>query len=144
MALILKLHPAQDKSLLKAASMSNIIILDDKYLIDRDTELTEFYKITDAMITDYSSVFVDYLLTDKPLGFTTDDFDKYNNGFSMDNIKDYMPGQKINNLDELKLFIDNLYNEKDKYKKERKKVCKIFNEFSDNNSSKRLAKALKL
>ena len=143
-ALVLKLHPAQDLSLFKAKPLSNIIILDDKYLIDKNVELTEFYKITDALITDYSSVYVDYLLTQKPIGFTQDDFNEYKLGFSMDNINDYMPGMKIINIEDLKKFIINLHDDIDEYKEERKRVNKIFNEFNDSNSSKRLAETLKL
>ncbi len=143
-SLVLKLHPAQDISLFKAESLSNIIILDDSYLIEKDVELTEFYKIADALITDYSSVYVDYLLTQKPIGFTIDDLNDYKIGFSMDNIQDYMPGQKINDIKDLKEFIDNLDKNIDHYKKERKRVNKIFNEFTDNNSSKRLAEKIGL
>ena len=142
--IILKLHPAQDLSVFKAKSLSNIIILDDKYLISKDVELTELYKITDALITDYSSVYVDYLLTQKPIGFTVDDFNDYKIGFSMENIQDYMPGVKINDIEELKMFVDNLIKNVDEYKKERKRVNAIFNEFNDGNSSERLAKKLEL
>lgn len=143
-ALILKLHPAQDLSIFKATSLSNILIYDDKYLINKDVELTEFYKITDALITDYSSVYVDYLLTQKPIGFTIDDFEQYSNGFSMPNIKDYMPGQKIKNIKDFKEFIENLNNNFDEFKNERKKINDVFNEYKDNKSSERLAKTLGL
>ena len=143
-ALVLKLHPAQDRSLFKAEPLSNIIILDDSYLIEKDVELTEFYKITDALITDYSSVYVDYLLTQKPLGFTVDDFNEYKIGFSFDNILDYMPGEKIADIKGLKTFISNINNNIDEYKEERKRVNKIFNEHNDNNASKRLAEKIKL
>ncbi len=142
--LVLKLHPAQDLSVFKANSLSNIIIIDDQYLINHDTELTELYKITDALITDYSSVYVDYLLTDKPIGFTQDDFKQYTLGFSVPNINDYMPGEKIINLNDLKTFIDHIDKNIDNYKAERKKINKLFNEFNDNKSSERLAKKLKL
>lgn len=142
--LVLKLHPAQDLSVFKASSLSNIFIINDKYLIDRDTELTEFYKITDALITDYSSVYVDYLLTGKPIGFTQDDFDSYKLGFSMDNIQNYMPGQRIINIKDFMKFIDYLDRGIDKYKTEREKICKVFNKYFDNRSSERLAKRLKI
>lgn len=142
--LVLKPHPAQDLSIFKATSLSNITIIDDKYLIDRDVELTEFYKVTDALITDYSSVYTDYLLTGKPIGFTQDDFDSYTIGFSMKNIQDYMPGQKIVNMGDLKKFIDDLDKSVDKYKAERRRICKIFNAFEDNKSSERLARRLRM
>ena len=140
-ALVLKLHPAQDLSTFKAATLSNIIIIDDQYLIDRNTELTELYKITDALITDYSSVYVDYLLTDKPIGFTQDDFNQYTIGFSIANINDYMPGEKILNLNDLKKFINHVNKGIDNYKNERKRVNIIFNDFNDDKSSERLSES---
>ena len=143
-ALVLKLHPAQDLSTFKATTLSNIIIIDDQYLIDHNTELTELYKITDALITDYSSVYVDYLLTDKPIGFTQDDFNQYTICFSIANINDYMPGEKILNLNDLKKFINHVNKGIDNYKNERKRVNKIFNDFNDDRSSERLSKKLKL
>lgn len=143
-ALVIKPHPAQDMSVFKAEDLSNIIIINDQYLIDHNTELTEFYKITDALITDYSSVYVDYLLTQKPICFTQDDFEEYKLGFSMPNIQDYMPGEKVKNIEEFKQFFDHLDKGIDKYKKERKKVNDAFNAFNDNKSSERLIKAIDL
>ena len=143
-ALVIKPHPAQDMSVFKAEDLSNIIIINDQYLIDHNTELTEFYKITDALITDYSSVYVDYLLTQKPICFTQDDFEEYKLGFSMPNIQDYMPGEKVKNIEEFKQFFDHLDKDIDKYKKERKKVNDAFNAFNDNKSSERLIKAINL
>ena len=142
--LLLKLHPAQDTSVFKLDSLTNIIIINDKYLIDRNIELCELYKVTDAMITDYSSVYVDYLLLNKPLGFTQDDFEQYKKGFSMPNINDYMPGHKIMNVDDLKKFISDISSNIDNYKEERERVNKIFNKFNDSKSSERLAKYLDL
>lgn len=144
--LLFKLHPGQDTSLLKATSLSNIKILTDSYLVEKNVELTELFKITNAMITDYSGVYYDYLLLDKIIGFTTDDFEEYKQkkGFVMDNIQEFMAGEKINNIDDLYRFIEDVINNKDVYKKERSKMKKLFNKYTDDKSSERLAKYLKL
>lgn len=142
--LILKPHPAQDLTVFNAKTLSNIIIMDDQYLISKDVELTEFYKITDALITDYSSVYVDYLLTQKPIGFTQDDFNDYKIGFSMNDIQKYMPGFKIIDFEDLKKFIFDLNSGVDKYAEERERVNRIFNKYNDDKSSERLARKLKM
>ena len=144
--ILFKLHPAQDTSLFKATTLSNIIILNDKYLIEKDVELCELYKITDALITDYSGVYYDYLLTDKMIGFTIDDFEEYKKakGFVFDNPFDYMAGEKIKNINDLYEFIDDCLNHNDKYKKDRHKMNRLFNKYSDSLSSERLAKYLNL
>lgn len=142
--LVFKSHPAQDLSLFKAESLSNIKIVNDEYLINKGVSLTELYKITDALITDYSSVYVDYLLTLKPLGFTIDDIDEYIKGFSFDNILDYMPGFKIKDLKDLKRFIDTISLSDDQFLEDRKKINNIFNKYHDGLASERLARELEL
>ena len=51
---------------------------------------------SDALITDYSSVYFDYLLLDKPIGFTVDDMELYikDRGFIFNNPEEYMPGKR--------------------------------------------------
>ena len=141
-----KLHPAQDVSLLKTSNLSNIIILTDSYLVEKDVELCELFKITNAMITDYSGVYYDYLLTDNMIGFTVDDFDTYQKekGFVFDNPKDYMAGEKINDIKDLYKFIDDVINNNDIYKEKRNEMKNLFNKYADDKSSERLAKYLKL
>lgn len=144
--LLFKLHPNQDTSILKVSNLSNIKILTDLYLIEKNVELTELFKITNAMITDYSGVYYDYLLLDKIIGFTTDDFEEYKQkkGFVMNDIQEFMAGEKIKNIDELYKFIDNVINNNDVYKKDRNKMKKLFNKYLDSKSSERLVKYLKL
>lgn len=144
--ILFKLHPAQDTSVFKATTLSNIVILDDKFLIERDVELCELYKITDALITDYSGVYYDYLLMDKMIGFSIDDFEEYkkNKGFVFDNPLDYMAGAKIKDISDLYKFIDDCVKNNDNYKKDRKKMKELFNKYSDAKSSERFAKYLNL
>lgn len=144
--ILFKLHPHQDTNLFKASSLSNIKILTDSYLIEKDIELTELFKISDALITDYSGVYYDYLLLDNIIGFTVDDFEEYKKkkGFVFDNIEDYMAGEKIKNIEDLYTFIDNIAKNNDIYKKQRNQMKKKFNKYLDDKSSERLAKYLKL
>ncbi len=146
MAILFKLHPAQDTSFFKTNSTSNIIVIDDDYLIEKDVELCELYKITDAMITDYSGVYYDYLQLDKMIGFAIDDFEEYQRekGFVFDKPLDYMAGEKIKNISELYSFFDDVYNDNDKYKQMRKDMKKLFHNYSDDLSSQRLSTFLKL
>ena len=144
--LLFKLHPAQDTSYLKAKTLTNIKIITDSYLFEHNLDLCELYKITDAMITDYSGVYYDYLQLDKPIAFTLDDFEEYKKlkGFVFENPLDYMAGYHIMNVKELYSFIDDIHNNKDIYKTKRNKMKKLFNKYSDDKSSERLAKYLEL
>lgn len=144
--LLFKLHPAQDTSYLKATSLTNIKIITDDYLFEKNVDLTELYKITSAMITDYSGVYFDYLLVDKPVGFTLDDYEEYkkNKGFAYENPLEYMAGNHMYNIADLYKFIDEINNGKDPYKRKRNEMKKLFNKYSDSRSSERLAKYLNL
>lgn len=140
--LLFKLHPIQDASLLKAQSLSNIKIITDNYLREKNVDLCEFYKVIDALITDYSSVYYDFLQLDKPIGFTLDDFEEYkkSKGFIVDNMKDYMAGEKIYNMKDLYTFFNDLVSNKDNYKNQRKEMRKKFHKYSDGKSSERFVK----
>ena len=81
----------------------------------------------DGLITDYSSIGFDFLLVDKPIGFTLDDYEKYKNsrGFVFENPLEYMPGNHIYSLSDLLEFIKNVAEQKDEYKEDRAKVRSI-------------------
>ena len=74
------------------------------------------------------------------------DFEEYKKakGFVFDNPFDYMAGEKIKNINDLYEFIDDCLNHNDKYKKDRHKMNRLFNKYSDSLSSERLAKYLNL
>ena len=62
------------------------------------------------MLTDYSSIYFDYLLTDKPIGLTWEDYEEYKlrPGF-VENIEFLTSGgEKIFTAKDLSLFLSNL------------------------------------
>lgn len=52
-----------------------------------------------ALLTDYSSVWTDYLILDKPIGFVIDDYDEYRRGrgLDIDDLDRILPGPAIKN-----------------------------------------------
>lgn len=100
---------------------ANIFFLDDNKLKEFDMVLYELISRTDALITDFSSVAIDYLILDKPLGFTMDDFEDYKRtrGFIFEDPKKYMPGHHIFNLDDLKEFFAQVASDQDPYAENR-------------------------
>lgn len=103
-------------------------------------QLYELLAGSDALITDYSSVYFDYLLTNKPIGITIDDIENYRNtlGFAFENVESILVGEKICEFKDLVLFFDNLINDIDSYYEARRKNCDLFNYYKDNNSTKRV------
>lgn len=93
--------------------------------------------ISDGLITDYSSVYFDYLLVDKPIIFFIYDLEIYikTHGEFMLEFNEYTPGDKPTTFENLKISILNSI-ENDKYKQEREKLKKKLFESSTGKSNK--------
>lgn len=83
------------------------------YSIDASAEINELYVISDILITDYSSVFFDYAVLNKPIYFYMYDLDSYKDelrGFYL-NIYTELPGKIYENESEMLSDIKNhIYN----------------------------------
>lgn len=108
--LIIKRHRIGSK--LKASKEevkegAHVFYLENKDLDEMGVQLYELIAKSDALITDYSSVAVDYILLDKPIGFTLDSIDDYakTRGFAFEDPKEYMPGEHLYNLKDLEEFL---------------------------------------
>lgn len=124
--LLLKQHHLEMKYMLHA-DLTNIKVIDDDLLQNRNLRLYEILQYTDALLTDYSSVAVDYLLLDKPIGFILQDYEEYKKerGFVFDDPLEYMPGKHIYSLAELQEFIEEVVQGQDIYFQERQKIKEI-------------------
>ena len=96
----------------------------------------------DLLITDYSSIFFDFLLLDRPIVFFPYDLEQY---LSQDRAMyfDYdtmTPGPKCRTYDELELQIEKFFKDRyqDEYAEMRKKVRAYTHNHEDNQSHKRL------
>lgn len=144
--LIIKIHPAQDMKFIKITESSNIRLVTNDELFDKEIELYNLLGESDSLITDYSSVFLDYLILDRPIGFTIDDLIKYkeNLGFLVSDPLEYMPGEKIQVLEDMYSFIENVCNGYDAYKEHREKANLLFNKFRDNKSADRVLEFIEI
>ena len=138
--LVMKPHPQQDTSGLHAASLSNFRIIRDRDLETRQVRLYQLLGAADAMVTDYSSVYYDYLLTDRPIGLTTDDFEQYENkrGFVYANPYDVLKGHRIAEESGFEAFLEDVADGRDPYGEERRRICRLTNDFRDDQSAKRV------
>lgn len=141
--ILYKPHPAQDVSGLTKSSLSNIHVISDTLLADNGLQLYQVIAESKALISDYSSVFFDYLMLNRPIATTTDDLDiwKQGEGFAYDLESMYAEAtDQVATLDELYSFIQKVIVEgKDIREGARKKICLQTVEQIDGNSSKRVA-----
>lgn len=140
--LIIKLHPVQDEDSFDKTQFKNIFIYNNKEFSEANLDLYILLKWSKALITDYSSVFYDYLLLDKPLGFTEDDFESYSGkrGFAVEDPDWFRAGEKIKNEKDLSTFINNLCSGKDDFRKRRKEVNDLSNKYQDGQNCLRTLK----
>ena len=119
--LCLKIHLF---SVFTSFNYSNIKLFTSKDFEEGGVHLYSFVKDFDALLTDYSSIFFDYLLLDRPIGFIVDDISIYesNRGFILNPVRSYLPGPQIETLDGLYQFFIDVSQERDLYASDRARV----------------------
>lgn len=139
--LLFKPHPAQDISGLKTVDLSHIRILTDEKLARMDLQLYQVLGASAGLITDYSSVFFDYLLTDKPIATTTDDIEQWKDmtgfAFDLDSFLDKAT-TRVATVDALKIYLDDLVAGRDDKGAGRKEIRELTNTYFDGNSAQRV------
>lgn len=136
--IFLRVHPdfetEIDEKLLK---IKGIYVLNSKVVKD----ISEYLSCFDLLITDYSSIFIDYLLLDKPVLFLPYDFEDYNKkiGFTVDYMS-HTPGPKIYSFEEFKNEIKKLLNNKEYFSSDRIRDKIFYNLYTDNKNCERISK----
>lgn len=136
--IFLRVHPdfetEIDEKLLK---IKGIYVLNSKVVKD----ISEYLSCFDLLITDYSSIFIDYLLLDKPILFLPYDFENYNKeiGFTVDYMS-HTPGPKSYTFKSFKNEIIELLNNNEYFYKERIKNKTFYNLYTDNKNCERVSK----
>ena len=138
--LILKPHPAQNIDLIVDLKCSNIRILYSDELVNANIQTNELLAQTDALITDYSSIYYDYLLLDRPIAITLDDYQQYKEemGFVFEKPLDVIKGYYIYNIKDFISFLESIVKDCDDEKIERQNVAKMIDDHMDSKSTKRL------
>lgn len=140
---ILKYHPINAQSVLeriKSNRLQNIYVLDETKLQEENMDIYEVLNAVDILVTDYSSVYFDFLLLDRPIIFTPLDIEEYrrNVGFLLEPYDFWTPGPKCFTYDDLISSIEKCLNDDGYYKKERETICNIVHHYKDANSSQRV------
>ena len=138
--LIVKPHPSQYLGAIKDFHSNNIRFIYNNDLMENDIQTNELLAQTDAMITDYSSIYYDYLLLDRPIAISLDDFEEYSSqkGFVFDRPLDVLKGYYLYQIEDLCEFIRDVAAGRDRTLPERIKVKELVDQYRDGNSSKRV------
>lgn len=140
--LIIKIHPNSTLNIdTRLQSLSNIFVISNDCLNKNMILNYEVLAWADALITDYSSVFFDYLLVNRPIAFTVDDVDGYAQarGFNFDNLEKVMAGDKVLDKKGFYNFVENVLAGKDDFLEQRNELLNYIHSCKDGNASGRLA-----
>lgn len=139
--LVLKPHFAQDVSAIRDLHLSNIRFIDDDFFTLHGISSYRFVASCDALITDYSSIYFDYTLCDKPIGLVWEDLEEYrkNPGFALDIDKCGNGGVKIYTLDDFKAFLQQVAEGNDACQEARRKLRDLVNYAPDGSNTQRVA-----
>lgn len=138
-AFLIKLHYVQREQILLSNDEINqyhIHLVSDEGSSDINLLLPHI----DILITDYSSVFYDFLLLDRPVIFTPFDIDQYTS-IDREFYEDYdsaTPGPKCRDWEDVVMELDNIFNGNDIYKQSRKEKLHIYYTYIDTCNCKRI------
>jgi CDP-glycerol glycerophosphotransferase (TagB/SpsB family) len=124
--------------------------LPDEFLLNRPEDSSNIFYLNhenintilntfDVLITDYSGIYIDFLLIDKPIIFSSFDINDYacDRGFYYDYNK-VTPGPIATNWTSIENELERLFKGGDKYKSLRQQVKDLFHKYQDNKSCERV------
>lgn len=143
--MFVKPHPS-DTNVLAEHRLSNLVVIPHSLFAQKDIQLNHVLHYADALLTDYSGVFIDYMNLNRPIGFFLTDLQDYteNRGFLFEKPLGYLPGMQLYGEDDFKLFCDNLSKGVDEYKSLREQLLHVYSDYNDADNCQRLAEFLGL
>ena len=122
-------------------NLSHMAFIDDQWVSDRGLTLYQLVGSTDVLISDVSSVVIDYLLLDQPILCVSTDFESYKKtrGFYFEAIEDWLPGPVLHSEQLFFKALDEVLKKgKDAYADKRQKLKAAFFTHHDARSTERL------
>lgn len=137
--LIIQMHHAQAKNYNQLPKCSNIAFVNEQIKAKYKVSTLDLQGNFDAMITDYSSAYHEYILLNRPIALTIEDLVQYskNNGFFC-NYLDWIKGDYILENKNLLKWIDDISKDLDPSKTQREISLNKIHKFKDNKSTERV------
>lgn len=146
MFLLVKLHPFQEREAVHCGNCTNVILLENDELTEHDIPVNRLLGWADALISDYSSAAVDYMLLDRPLAFMLEDVKEYekSRGFIFDNIREWLPGKEIFTFQDICEFVKEIAAGQDLTADKRRMLKGKMHCFDDDHNCQRILEALQI
>lgn len=141
---VVKPHPMAPRE--GQAELSHIRFITDDWLHEQGLSLYEVLGASDALVTDVSSVYVDYLILDRPIVHHFPDIREYESsrGFSLGPIDDFLAGPLTLDADALFAAFTAILDGEDECAEQRRRLTKLFHSHVDDGATWRLLDELGL
>ncbi len=136
--LVIQVHHAQVQNF-PVQTYSNVIVIPPELKQRFNLSTANLMHSFDALITDYSGAYHEYLLLDRPIALSIDDYEEYaqNPGFSIDYF-DWIKGVYLKTVADLIRFVDDVSNGIDSAKIDREKAMRRIHKYIDDQSTNRV------
>ncbi len=144
--LLIKLHPFQEREAVHCENCTNMILLENDELTEHDIPINRLLGWADALISDYSSAAVDYMLLDRPQAFMLEDVEEYekSRGFVFENIREWLPGKEIFTFQNICEFVKEIAAGQDLTADKRRMLKRKMHCFDDDHNCQRILEALQI
>ena len=141
--LISKVHHAEERlitSKMKGYKLKNILFVSNNDLEEKNLNLYEVLNCADILITDYSSIYGDFLFMDKQIIFTNYDIEQYRaeRGLSLEPYDFWTAGPKVKTQEQLESEVVKCLYDENYYKEKRHELRDVFYKYKDSNSTLRV------
>ncbi len=121
-------------------------VIDRKDLDRVQTTVYQLLGRSDGLITDYSSVWTDYLALDRPMGFHCPDIEEYETtrGLNVEGYRDLIPGPILETISDFECFLQDCLRESSESSDRRAKSMESVGAETRHGASDRLLEALQI
>ncbi len=121
-------------------SLSNVFFLDETWLQEHDLTLYSLLAVADCLISDVSSVVIDYIMLDRPIICMMADLEEYvqTRGVTLSPVRDWIPGPITEDADAFFVELQSLFGGTDVGQAKRRELMPKFHTHLDGHSTRRL------
>lgn len=143
MIFITKVHHGEQEiinNINDLSKLSNLYFISNEHLDICELDLYEILNSADLLVTDYSSIYSDFLFMNKATVFVNTDIDEYrkNRGLALEPYDFWTAGPKVNNQNDLEKEILKSIEDKSYYKEKRTDLRKVYHFNFDDKASERI------
>lgn len=140
--LAIQMHHAQADNFPREP-WSNIVIIDPAMKADMDISNACLMQGFDALVTDYSGVYQEFGLLDRPIAISVDDYESYAQkpGFAL-GFFEWIKGEYLKTPGDLNRFVKNVAAGRDPAREERRAAMRRIHLHADNHSTRRVTDLL--